>query len=53
MTETEAASLNTDLTRNAVEIRQSIQDFPLCSTFKEIDDQNALGTRCRFFVWNY
>ena len=36
--------INTELTKNAVEIRQIIQDFPLCSTFKEIDEQNALGT---------
>ena len=43
MTERESARLNTELTKNAVEIRQIVQDFPLCSTFKEIDEQNALG----------
>ena len=42
--EGEAAKINTELTKNAVEIRQIIQDFPLCSTFKEIDEQNGLGT---------
>ena len=42
--EGEAEKINTELTKNAVEIRQVIQDFPLCSTFKEIDEQNALGT---------
>ena len=41
--EVEAEKLNTELTKNAVEIRQLIQDFPLCSTFKEIDEQNAMG----------
>jgi len=40
--EGEAAKINTELTKNAVEIRQIIQDFPLCSTFKEIDEQNGL-----------
>ena len=40
---TESAEINTQLTKNAVEIRQIVQDFPLCSTFKEIDEQNALG----------
>jgi len=40
--EVEAEKLNTELTKNAVEIRQLIQDFPLCSTFKEIDEQNAM-----------
>ena len=40
--ETESEKVNTELTKNAVEIRQIIQDFPLCSTFKEIDEQNAL-----------
>ena len=39
----ESTKLDTELTKNAVEIRQIIQDFPLCSTFREIDDQNALG----------
>ena len=43
MTERESESFNNELTRNAVEIRQIVQDFPLCSTFKEIDEQNALG----------
>ena len=43
MTERESATINTELTKNAVEIRQIVQDFPLCSTFKEIDEQNALG----------
>ena len=43
MTESEFSKLDNDLTRNAVEIRQIIQDFSLCSTFREIDDQNALG----------
>ena len=42
--EGEPEKINTELTKNAVEIRQIIQDFPLCSTFKEIDEQNALGT---------
>jgi len=41
-TEDEPEKINTELTKNAVEIRQMIQDFPLCSTFKEIDEQNAL-----------
>ena len=40
--ETDSEKVNTELTKNAVEIRQIIQDFPLCSTFKEIDEQNAL-----------
>jgi len=35
-------NLNTELTQNAVEIRQIIQDFPLCSTFKEVDEMNAM-----------
>ena len=42
MTE-ESAKINSELTKNAVEIRQIVQDFPLCSTFKEIDEQNVLG----------
>ena len=42
--EGEPEKINTELTKNAIEIRQIIQDFPLCSTFKEIDEQNALGT---------
>jgi len=45
MTERESATINTELTKNAVEIRQIVQDFPLCSTFKEIDEQNALVRR--------
>ena len=40
--QSEAEKFNTELTKSAVEIRQLIQDFPLCSTFKEIDEQNAL-----------
>ena len=40
---TESAQINSELTKNAVEIRQIVQDFPLCSTFKEIDEQNVLG----------
>ena len=40
---TESAKINSELTKNAVEIRQIVQDFPLCSTFKEIDEQNVLG----------
>ena len=43
MTESESVRINTELTKNAVEIRQIVQDFPLCWTFKEIDEQNALG----------
>lgn len=43
--EGEPEKINTELTKNAVEIRQIIQDFPLCSTFKEIDEQNALGSK--------
>ena len=39
----ESTKIDNELTKNAVEIRQIIQDFPLCSTFREIDDQNALG----------
>ena len=39
----ESTKVDNELTKNAVEIRQIIQDFPLCSTFREIDDQNALG----------
>ena len=42
MTE-DSAKINSELTKNAVEIRQLVQDFPLCSTFKEIDEQNVLG----------
>jgi len=42
MTETEGSKIDNELTKNAVDIRQIIQDFPLCSTFREIDDQNAL-----------
>ena len=42
MTETDISKLDNELTKNAVDIRQIIQDFPLCSTFREIDDQNAL-----------
>ena len=42
MTE-DSAKINSELTKNAVEIRQIVQDFPLCSTFKEIDEQNVLG----------
>jgi len=42
MTESDFSKLDNNLTRNAVEIRQIIQDFSLCSTFREIDDQNAL-----------
>eukprot|EP00090_Calanus_glacialis_P015971 TRINITY_DN2507_c0_g1_i1.p1 TRINITY_DN2507_c0_g1~~TRINITY_DN2507_c0_g1_i1.p1 ORF type:complete len:252 (-),score=86.55 TRINITY_DN2507_c0_g1_i1:88-843(-) len=38
----ESTKIDNELTKNAVEIRQIIQDFPLCSTFREIDDQNAL-----------
>ena len=45
--EGEPEKINTELTKNAVEIRQIIQDFPLCSTFKEIDEQNALGTNIK------
>ena len=40
--QSEAEKFNTELTKSAVEIRQLVQDFPLCSTFKEIDEQNAL-----------
>jgi len=42
MSEVESTKIDNDLTKNAVEIRKFIQDFPLCSTFKEIDDNNAL-----------
>jgi len=45
MTEKESVLINTELTRNAVEIRQIVQDFSLCWTFKEIDEQNALVRR--------
>jgi len=38
----ETVVLDTELTRLAVDVRQMIQDFPLCSTFREIDQQNAL-----------
>ena len=52
MTETDISKLDNELTKNAVDIRQIIQDFPLCSTFREIDDQNALGTAgCNFFIY--
>jgi len=43
MTGLESASdLDTALTRLEVEIRHLIQDFPLCSTFKEVDQLNSV-----------
>ena len=50
-TEDEPEKINTELTKNAVEIRQMIQDFPLCSTFKEIDEQNALGMKTSLYPY--
>lgn len=50
-TEDEPEKINTELTKNAVEIRQMIQDFPLCSTFKEIDEQNALGMKTSWYPY--
>ena len=38
----EVDNLDTELTRLAVGVRQMVQDFPLCATFREIDQQNAL-----------
>jgi len=38
----EVASLDTELTRLEVSARQMVQDFPLCATFREIDQQNSL-----------
>ena len=35
-------NLDTELTRLEVGVRQMVQDFPLCATFREIDQQNAL-----------
>lgn len=35
------SEVENDLTRLSVQIRRSIQDFHLCATFKEIDEQNA------------
>lgn len=37
-----APELDTALTRLEVEIRHLIQDFPLCNTFKEVDQLNSL-----------
>ena len=38
----EVDTLDTELTRLEGGVRQMVQDFPLCSTFREIDQQNAL-----------
>ena len=38
----EVDNLDTELTRLEVGVRQMVQDFPLCATFREIDQQNAL-----------
>ena len=38
----EVGNLDTELTRLEVGVRQMVQDFPLCATFREIDQQNAL-----------
>jgi protein transport protein SEC20 len=38
----ETSDLDTELTRREVDIRQLIQDFSLCSTFKEVDQLNGL-----------
>ena len=38
----EVDTLDTELTRLEVGVRQMVQDFPLCATFREIDQQNAL-----------
>ncbi|XP_023332327.1 vesicle transport protein SEC20 [Eurytemora carolleeae] len=38
---TTLSELENDLTRFSVQIRRSIQDFTLCATFKEIDEQNS------------
>jgi len=43
MTDSASASdIDTALTRLEVEIRHLIQDFPLCSTFKEVDQLNSV-----------
>ena len=51
MTE-DSAKINSELTKNAVEIRQLVQDFPLCSTFKEIDEQNVLGNNPAILLYS-
>ena len=38
----EVDNLDTELTRLEVGVRQMVQDFPLCATFREIDQQNSL-----------
>ena len=38
----EEEAVERELTRLAVEAREMVQDFPLCSTFREVEAQNAL-----------
>jgi len=36
----ELSDLERELTRSTVEVRRLVQDFPLCSTFREVDELN-------------
>ena len=41
----EVSDLERELTRSTVEVRRLVQDFPLCSTFREVDELNQEARR--------